>query len=83
MRQEIDYVFCALPGQSCQLGYNRQCETSAKHLVDWDWVVSKYSDTNLVFQTDVLIPVVINNKKSSGINSKTIDCLSRICLCYH
>jgi len=34
---------------------------------DKDWAVSKCSDTNLVFKTDIfLIAVVINTKRSSG-----------------
>jgi len=36
-------------------------------LFDWDWTVSKCSDTNVVFQTAVfLIPVVRNNKRLPG-----------------
>jgi len=57
--------------------------TSAKHLLNWDWSVFKCSDTNVVFQTAIfLIPVVRNNKTSSGINGKASDCLSRNCSCY-
>ena len=56
---------------------------NVKHLVDWDWTVCKCADTNVVFQTAVfVIPVVGNNKRSPGINSKTSDCLSGICLYY-
>jgi len=55
--------------------------TSAKHLLSWDWSVFKISDTNVVFQTAIiLILVVRNNKKPSGIDGKTSDCLSRNCL---
>jgi len=91
MRQVIDDVFCSLcndlPEQSCELETPRQQQakhaTTAKHLVDWDWTVSKCSDTNVVFQTAVfLIPVVRNNKQPPSINNKTSDWLSRICLCY-
>jgi len=47
------------------------------------WTVSRHSHTNLVFQTNVfLIPVVINNKRSSGIHGKTSDCFFRICSCW-
>jgi len=46
-----------------------------KHLVDWEWIVSKCSDTNVVFQTVVfLIQVVRKTKSSPGINNKTSDC---------
>ena len=56
---------------------------SAKHLVDWDWIVSKYSKTNEVFHAAVfLIRVIRNNKRSPGNSSKISDCLSRICLYY-
>ena len=45
-----------------------------KRLVDWDWTVTKYLDTNIVFQTNIfLITIDIYNKRSSGINSKTSD----------
>jgi len=38
-------------------------------------------DTNVIFQTAIfLILVVSNNKRSSGIDDKTRDCLSRNCL---
>jgi len=41
----------------------------------------KCSDTNVVFQAAIfLILVARNNKTSSGIDGKTSDCLSRICL---
>jgi len=44
----------------------------------------KFSDTNVVFQTDVfLILVGRNNKRSPGIDSKTSNCSSRSCLYYH
>ena len=58
--------------------------TSAKHIFDWDWwTLSKCSDTNVVFQTTVfLIPVVSNNKRSSGTDVKTSDRLYRNCLYY-
>jgi len=47
-----------------------------KYLVDWDWTVSKCLDMNVVFQTTIfLIPVIRNNKRSPGINSKTSDSL--------
>jgi len=53
---------------------------SAKHLVNWDWSVFY---TNVGFQTAIFsIPVIRNNKRSSGIDGKTSDCLSRICLYY-
>ena len=53
--------------------------TSAKHMVDCDWTVSKCSDANAVLQTDVFfIPVVRNKKRLPGSNSKTSGCLSRI-----
>jgi len=76
-----------LPGQRCSLESPRLQQakhaTSAKHLVNWDWTVSKCSDTNTVFQTTVfLIPVVRNNRRSSGIDGKTSDCLSRNSLYY-
>jgi len=46
--------------------------------------VSKYLDTNLIFQTNIfLISVVINNKRSSGSNGKTSDCFSKIRSFYH
>jgi len=85
-REVIDYVFCALcmvclsrvvswHGQDC----NRHA-TSAKHLVDWDWTMSKYSDKNVVLQTYVfLILVVINNKRSSGITAKPVTAFPEIC----
>jgi len=39
--------------------------TNAKHLVNWDWSVFNCSDTNVVFQTAILlIPVIRNNKRS-------------------
>ena len=45
--------------------------------------VFKCSDTNIDFETAIfLILFVRNNKRSSGINGKTSDCPSRICL-YH
>jgi len=51
---------------------------------DWNWTETKYSDTNMVFQTDVfVILVVINNRSSLGVNGKTTDYFFRICLCYH
>jgi len=57
--------------------------TSAKHLVNWGWSVFKCLDTNVVFQTSiVLILVVRNSKRSPGINSKISYRLSRICLYY-
>jgi len=88
MREPIACVLRSLhgfPGEGCYLEWPRLQQakhaTSAKHLDDWDWTVSKCSDTNVVFQTAVfLIPVVRNNERSPGINSKTSDCLSRICL---
>jgi len=56
---------------------------SAKHLVNWDWSTFKCSDTNVVFQTAIfLILVVRNNKRTTGIDGKTSDCLSRNCLYY-
>jgi len=90
MREVIDYVFCTLcmvcPGSAvswnCQV-CNRQSTRSAKHLVNWNRCVFKCSDTNVVFQTVIfLIQVVGNNKRSSGIDDKTSDCLSRNCLYY-
>jgi len=37
----------------------------------------------VVFQTAILLILVVrNNKRSSGIDSKTSDCLSRNCLYY-
>jgi len=55
--------------------------TSAKHLVDWDWSVFKCSDANVDFQSAIfLILVVRHNKRSTGIDSKTSNCLSRNCL---
>jgi len=65
------------------VSWNRQAmhATSAKHLINWDWFVFKCSDTNIVFQTAiVLILVVKNNKSSSCFDGKTNDCLSRNCL---
>jgi len=57
--------------------------TSAKHLVIWDWSVFKCSDTNVIFQTAIfLVLFVRNNKRSSGIDCKTFDCLSRNFLYY-
>jgi len=92
MREVIDYdcvlrSLCGLPGQNCSLESPRLQQAtharSAKCLIDWDWTVFKCSDTNVVFQTAVLfIPVVKNNKRSSGIDDKTSDCLSRISLHY-
>jgi len=58
---------------------------SVKRLVSWDWSVFKFLDTNVVFQTAIfLVLVVWNNKRSSGIDGKASDCLSRICsyCCY-
>jgi len=47
------------------------------------FLILKYSDTNLVFQTGIfLILFVRNNKRSSGIDGKTSDCLSTISLYY-
>jgi len=43
----------------------------------------KRLDTNVVFQTAIfLILVIRHNKRSSGIDSKTSNCLSRNCLYY-
>jgi len=45
--------------------------------------VFKCSDTNIVFQTAILLILVTrNNKRSSGNDGKTSDCLSGICLYY-
>jgi len=42
--------------------------------------VYKFSGTNVVFQTAIfLILVVRNNKRYSGIDSKTSSCCSRSC----
>jgi len=76
-----------LSGQRCYLESPRlqhaKHATSAKHVVDWDWSVFKCSDTNLVFQTAILLTLVVrNNKRSSGIDGKTSDCLFRISLYY-
>jgi len=44
----------------------KACNES-KTLEDWDWTASKYLNMHLVFQANVfLIPVFINNKRSSG-----------------
>jgi len=49
-------------------------------MVNWDWSVFKCSDTNVVFQTAIFLILVIRNKKrSSGIDSKNSDFLSRNC----
>jgi len=91
MRKVIDYVFCALcmvrPGKA--LSWNRQdCNRQSMQRVQNTWSIGtglcfKCSDTNVVFQTAIfLIPVVRNNKRSSGIDGKTSDCLSRNCLYY-
>jgi len=43
----------------------------------------KCSDTYVVLQTAIfLILFVVNNKRSSGIDGRTSDCLSRISLYY-
>jgi len=55
---------------------------STKHLVNWKWTVSKYVGINLVFQTDILlIVVIINNKRTSGINRETSAFAESVC--YH
>jgi len=74
-----------LPGQRCYLESPRLRQAkhaaNAKHLVNWNWSVR--SDTNVHFQTAIFfILVVRNNKRLSGIDGKTSDCLSRICLYY-
>jgi len=56
---------------------------SAKHLVNWDWSVFKCSDSKVVFQSAIFfILVVRSNIRSSGIDDKTSDGLSRNCLYY-
>jgi len=54
----------------------------AKHLVNWDWSAFKCSDTNVVFQRAIFLILVIRNKRSSGIDGKTSDCLSKNSLYY-
>jgi len=52
-----------------------------KTLGQLGWSMFKCSDTNVVFQTAIfLILVVRNSKRSSGIDGKTSNCLSRNCL---
>jgi len=47
------------------------------------WSVFKSSDTNVVFLTGIfLILFASNNKRSSGIDGKASNCLSRNCLYY-
>jgi len=91
MRELMEHVFCAVrmfcPGRAVSwiapILEQAKHATSKKHLLSWDWSVFECSDTNVVFQiTVVLMPVVRNNKRSPGINSKTSYCLSRLCLCY-
>jgi len=58
-----------------------KAHNQCKHLVSWEWSMFKCSDTNLFFQTAIfLILVVRNNKRSSGIDGKISDFLSRNCL---
>jgi len=58
-------------GKACN-----ECET----LGQLGQVCVQVLDTNVVFQTVIfLILVVKNNKRSSGIDGKTSDCLSRNC----
>jgi len=87
----VDYVFCALCMVCARsaVSWNRQdrnwqsMQRVQNTSVNWHWSVFKCSDTNVVFQTAIfLILVVRNNKRSSGIDGKTSDCLSRNCL-YH
>jgi len=59
--------------------------TIAKHLVNWGWSGFKCSDTNVVCQAAIfLLLVVRNNKRSSDIDGKTCDYLSRnfLYFCY-
>jgi len=82
MREVIDYVFCAFcmvcPGsdvsrndQDC----NRQSMLRQLGLVCVYMLRHKCSFPNSHF----FILIVRNNKRSSGIDGKTSDCLSRIC----
>ena len=88
--KSVDYVshsLHGLPGQRCYLESSRlqqaQHARSAKHFVSWDLSVYNCSGTNVVFQTAILLILVArNNKRSSGIDGKTSDCLSRTCLYY-
>jgi len=63
-------------------GNRQECNRQSMQCVqttwsNWDWIVSKCSDTNAIFQAAVfLIRVITNNKNKSKIN----DCLYRICL---
>ena len=61
---------------------NTSCK-ECKHLVIWGLSVFECSDTNVVLKTATfLILVVGNNKRSSGIDSKTSSLLSRNYLCH-
>jgi len=86
----VDYVSCALcmVCLGSAVSWNRQyCNRQSMQRVQNDWSIAtglfKFSDTNAVFQTAIfLIPLVRNNRRSSGIDGKTSDCLSRNCLYY-
>jgi len=70
----LDGIADTAKGKACN-----ECET---HVVDWDWIMSKYS-LNYTKKGVFLNRVIINNKTSLGISAKISDWISRICLGYH
>ena len=68
------------------VNWNRQdCNRQSMQRVQNTWStgtgLSKYSDTNLIFQLDVvLILDIINSKRFSGMNAKLVTTCSRICV---
>jgi len=75
----VHCVFCAL----CMVYLAALLAGIVKNATDKACNECKCLDTNVLFQrTIILILVVRNDKRSSGIDGKTSDCPSRKCLYY-